>query len=173
MVADEAREVERDGHAGFADVACRRSGDLVKAIDDGVAVNGESLCGQDEVEPAFAPGDSVSHRPSKSFSRCRRASCEDVNRARARALAVGNQLFPGAIDWDMARYRTGLRPMTPDGPPLIGLGQHSNLYYNTGHGHVGWTMACGSARILADLVDERQPDIDPTPYSPITSNRHR
>lgn len=57
MVADEAREVERDGHAGFADVACRRSGDLVKAIDDGVAVNGESLCGQDEVEPAFAPGD--------------------------------------------------------------------------------------------------------------------
>jgi glycine/D-amino acid oxidase-like deaminating enzyme len=46
--------------------------------------------------------------------------------------------------------------MTPDGPPLIGLGRHDNLYYNTGHGHVGWTMACGSARVLADLIDERR-----------------
>jgi D-amino-acid dehydrogenase len=88
-------------------------------------------------------------------------------------IAAGDQLFPGAIDWDTARYRTGLRPMTPDGPPLIGLGRHDNLYFNTGHGHVGWTMACGSARILADLIDERQPDIDPTPYSPIAQNRHR
>jgi D-amino-acid dehydrogenase len=82
-------------------------------------------------------------------------------------IAAGEQLFPGAIDWDTARYRTGLRPMTPDGPPLIGLGRHDNLYYNTGHGHVGWTMACGSARMLADLVDGRRPDIDPTPYSPV------
>jgi glycine/D-amino acid oxidase-like deaminating enzyme len=81
-------------------------------------------------------------------------------------IDAGNELFPGAIDWDTARYRTGLRPMTPDGPPLIGLGRHDNLYYNTGHGHVGWTMACGSARMLADLIDERRPDIDPTPYSP-------
>jgi D-amino-acid dehydrogenase len=88
-------------------------------------------------------------------------------------IAAGNELFPGAIDWDTARYRTGLRPMTPDGPPLIGLGPHDNLYYNTGHGHVGWTMACGSARILADLIDERRPDIDPTPYSPIGRKRHR
>jgi D-amino-acid dehydrogenase len=88
-------------------------------------------------------------------------------------IDAGNELFPGAIDWDTARYRTGLRPMTPDGPPLIGLGRHDNLYYNTGHGHVGWTMACGSARILADLIDERRPDIDPTPYSPVNRNRHR
>lgn len=88
-------------------------------------------------------------------------------------LAAGEQLFPGAIDWDGARYRTGLRPMTPDGPPLIGLGRHDNLYYNTGHGHVGWTMACGSARILADLVEGRRPDIDPTPYAPVNSRRHR
>jgi D-amino-acid dehydrogenase len=88
-------------------------------------------------------------------------------------IAAGDRLFPGAIDWDTARYRTGLRPMTPDGPPLIGLGRHDNLYYNTGHGHVGWTMACGSARVLADLVDERRPDIDPTPYSPLHRNRHR
>ncbi len=81
-------------------------------------------------------------------------------------ITAGEELFPGAIDWDSARYRTGLRPMTPDGPPLIGLGRHDNLYYNTGHGHVGWTMACGSARMLADLIDGRRPDIDPTPYAP-------
>jgi D-amino-acid dehydrogenase len=58
-------------------------------------------------------------------------------------IDTGNQLFPGAIDWDIARYRTGLRPMTPDGPPLIGLGRHDNLYYNTGHGHVvgPWRVA--------------------------------
>lgn len=87
--------------------------------------------------------------------------------------AAGEELFPGAIDWDSARYRTGLRPMTPDGPPLIGLGRHDNLYFNTGHGHVGWTMACGSARVLADLIDGRRPDIDPTPYVPIGRRRHR
>lgn len=88
-------------------------------------------------------------------------------------IAAGNELFPGAIDWDSARYRTGLRPMTPDGPPLIGLGRHDNLYFNTGHGHVGWTMACGSARMLADLIDGRHPDIDPTPYAPMFGRRHR
>ena len=87
-------------------------------------------------------------------------------------IDAGEQLFPGAIDWDTARYRTGLRPMTPDGPPLIGLGRHDNLYYNTGHGHVGWTMACGSARMLADLIDGRRPDIDPTPYAPVLGRRH-
>jgi D-amino-acid dehydrogenase len=63
--------------------------------------------------------------------------------------------------------------MTPDGPPLIGLGRHDNLYYNTGHGHVGWTMACGSARMLADMIEGRRPDIDPTPYAPVLNRRHR
>ena len=91
----------------------------------------------------------------------------------ARILAAGDRLFPGAIDWAGAHYRTGLRPVTPDGPPLIGLGRHDNLYYNTGHGNVGWTMACGSARMLADLMDGRRPDIDPTPYSPVLRRRHR
>jgi D-amino-acid dehydrogenase len=88
-------------------------------------------------------------------------------------IAAGEQLFPGAIDWDTARYRTGLRPMTPDGPPLIGLGRHDNLFFNTGHGHVGWTMACGSARMLADLIEGRRPDIDPAPYAPVARRRHR
>lgn len=88
-------------------------------------------------------------------------------------LAAGDRLFPGAIDWAGAHYRTGLRPVTPDGPPLIGLGRHDNLYYNTGHGNVGWTMACGSARMLADLMDGQQPDIDPTPYNPVLRRRHQ
>ena len=50
--------------------------------------------------------------------------------------------------------------MTPDGPPVIGHGRHHNLVFNTGHGHIGWTMAAGSARIAADLVAGKKPDID-------------
>ena len=87
-------------------------------------------------------------------------------------IAAGNELFPDALDWDTAEYRTGLRPMTPDGPPLIGRGRLDNLYFNTGHGHVGWTMACGSAQMLCDIVDGLDPDLDPSPYSPIQSRRH-
>jgi D-amino-acid dehydrogenase len=87
--------------------------------------------------------------------------------------SAGEELFPGLIDWESAHHRTGLRPMTPDGPPLVGLGHHDNLYYNTGHGHIGWTMACGSARMLADLIEGRRPELDPTPYSPVQRRRHR
>lgn len=56
--------------------------------------------------------------------------------------------------------------MTPDGPPILGAGRHDNLYFNTGHGHVGWTMACGSARVVSDLLEGRRPDLDPAPYAP-------
>jgi D-amino-acid dehydrogenase len=47
--------------------------------------------------------------------------------------------------------------MTPDGPPIIGRGRHRNLFYNTGHGHMGWTMACGASRILADIMTGKTP----------------
>ena len=50
--------------------------------------------------------------------------------------------------------------MTPDGPPRIGRTRLDNLYVNTGHGTLGWTMACGSGRVIADLVSGRKPDID-------------
>ena len=50
--------------------------------------------------------------------------------------------------------------MTPEGSPLFGLGAHKNLYYNCGHGHMGWTMSCGAARITADLIAGRSPEID-------------
>ena len=50
--------------------------------------------------------------------------------------------------------------MTPDGPPVIGATRYSNLYLNTGHGTLGWTMACGSGRVLADLLSGRKPEIE-------------
>jgi D-amino-acid dehydrogenase len=69
------------------------------------------------------------------------------------------ELFPQAGDLSRASFWCGLRPMTPDGTPILGqtLG---NLYLNTGHGTLGWTMAAGSGRVLADLVSGRTPEID-------------
>jgi D-amino-acid dehydrogenase len=49
--------------------------------------------------------------------------------------------------------------MTPRGLPILGRGRYRNLYYHTGHGHMGWTMACGTARITADLIAGRTPDL--------------
>ncbi|MDR7034096.1 D-amino acid dehydrogenase [Mesorhizobium sp. BE184] len=72
--------------------------------------------------------------------------------------SVGD-LFPGAGDLAAASFWCGLRPMTPDGPPIIGASKFPNLYLNTGHGTLGWTMACGSARVLSDIVSGRAPDI--------------
>ncbi len=69
-------------------------------------------------------------------------------------------LFGGAGDQSQAKFWCGLRPMTPDGTPVIGATRYANLYLNTGHGTLGWTMACGSARVLADLVSGNKPDID-------------
>jgi len=75
-------------------------------------------------------------------------------------LRLARDLFPDAADYDRGEYRACLRPMTPDGPPILGLGRHRNLFLNCGHGHMGWTMACGTARIVADLMTGRMPDLD-------------
>jgi D-amino-acid dehydrogenase len=85
-------------------------------------------------------------------------------------LRVARDLFPDGADYDRRDYWSCLRPTTPDGPPVVGRGRHRNLYFNTGHGHMGWTMACGSARILADLIAERRPDIDPSGLDPARYN---
>ncbi|MCX7303428.1 MAG: D-amino acid dehydrogenase [Hyphomicrobiales bacterium] len=69
-------------------------------------------------------------------------------------------LFPDAGDATKASFWCGLRPMTPDGPPIIGPTRYTNLFVNTGHGTLGWTMACGSAKVLADIMSGRSPDID-------------
>ncbi|WP_158808543.1 D-amino acid dehydrogenase [Beijerinckia sp. L45] len=68
-------------------------------------------------------------------------------------------LFPMGGDLDRADFWTGLRPMTPDGTPIVGPTRIANLYANTGHGTLGWTMACGSGRLLADLISGRTPEI--------------
>lgn len=68
-------------------------------------------------------------------------------------------LFPRAGDLDRAEGWTGLRPMTPDGTPVIGPTRYSNLFLNTGHGTLGWTMACGSGRAVADVVVGKTPEI--------------
>ncbi|SCB11476.1 D-amino acid dehydrogenase [Rhizobium multihospitium] len=70
-------------------------------------------------------------------------------------------LFPGG-DVAKASFWSGLRPMTPDGTPVIGPTKIKGLFLNTGHGTLGWTMSSGSARVISDLVSGRKPDIDAT-----------
>ena len=69
-------------------------------------------------------------------------------------------LFPGSCDLEQASFWCGLRPMTPDGPPVIGATPIDGLFLNTGHGTLGWTMACGSGRLLADIIGKRPTEID-------------
>jgi D-amino-acid dehydrogenase len=68
-------------------------------------------------------------------------------------------LFPDGGDVSKAEFWSGLRPNTPDGTPIVGPTPFRNLFLNTGHGTLGWTMSCGSARVIADLVSGRQPEI--------------
>ncbi len=75
-------------------------------------------------------------------------------------LRTARGLFPEAGDYDRPERYACLRPVTPGGPPILGLTRHANLYLNAGHGMLGWTMACGSARVLADLIAGRPPEID-------------
>ncbi|MYM24882.1 FAD-dependent oxidoreductase [Duganella sp. FT135W] len=72
---------------------------------------------------------------------------------------VVNDLFPGAGNTAQASFWTGLRPMTPDGTPIVGRTGLRNLFLNTGHGTLGWTMSCGSAQLLSDLISSRRPAI--------------
>ena len=72
---------------------------------------------------------------------------------------VASDLFPEGGNIPAATFWTGLRPMTPDGTPIIGGTRYNNLWLNTGHGTLGWTMSCGSAKVLADLMARRRPAI--------------
>ncbi|MCY1666950.1 D-amino acid dehydrogenase [Rhizobium sp. SL86] len=84
----------------------------------------------------------------------------DLGEARRRTLEHSvTDLFPGG-DVSKANFWSGLRPMTPDGTPVIGATKVRNLYLNTGHGTLGWTMSCGSAKVLADIVSGRKADIE-------------
>ena len=74
-------------------------------------------------------------------------------------LAQITALFPNGADYSRPEYWAGLRPMTPEGTPIVGAGRHANLWYNTGLGHMGWTMSHATARITADLIGGRRPAI--------------
>ena len=84
-----------------------------------------------------------------------------LNPRRQETLTMSvEDLFGGAADQSKAEFWSGLRPMTPDGTPIVGASSLSNLWLNTGHGTLGWTMAAGSGRVIADLISGRTTEID-------------
>jgi D-amino-acid dehydrogenase len=85
----------------------------------------------------------------------------EMNEGRVTSLRdVAQKLFPNAGDYAETEFWTGLRPMTPDGVPIIGSTPYENLYMNTGHGTLGWTMCASSGQLTADLVAGRTPSVD-------------
>ncbi|SQJ21600.1 D-amino acid dehydrogenase-Alanine racemase fusion protein [Salmonella enterica subsp. enterica] len=83
---------------------------------------------------------------------------------------VVRDLFPRGGHIEQATFWTGLRPMTPDGTPVVGRTRYKNLWLNTGHGTLGWTMACGSGQLLSDILSGRTPAI---PYDDLGVARYR
>jgi D-amino-acid dehydrogenase len=83
---------------------------------------------------------------------------------------VVTDLFPQGGDVSKASFWCGLRPMTPDGTPIVGPTPINNLLLATGHGTLGWTMAAGTGRVIADIVSGKKPDID---ISGLTMARYR
>jgi D-amino-acid dehydrogenase len=75
------------------------------------------------------------------------------------------EIFPAAGDYASAQAWCGHRPATPDSKPLIGRTPYSNLWLNTGHGALGFTLACGSARVIADVIAGRAPSVDIDSYA--------
>jgi len=78
---------------------------------------------------------------------------------RATLNHVVSDLFPRGGDVSRASFWCGLRPMTPDGTPIVGPTPYDNLLVSTGHGTLGWTMAAGTGRVMADLISGREPEI--------------
>ena len=123
------------------------------------------------IDPAFAPQSTVLDETYKIAvtrfdDRIRVGGMAELGgfdfrldlRRRATLEMVVDELFPGG-DVSRASFWTGLRPMTPDGTPVIGATKYRNLYLNTGHGTLGWTMACGSAKLVAAMVMGQTPEI--------------
>lgn len=85
----------------------------------------------------------------------------DLNSTRCDALTRRmRELFPDACDYSAPVYWTGLRPLTPSNVPYIGKSEIANLFLNTGHGTLGWTMGCGSGKAIAEIVSGRVPEVD-------------
>ncbi len=86
---------------------------------------------------------------------------DDIDEQRARFIEnAARTLFPEIQEPETPDFWAGLRPKTPDSVPVLGPTKIDNLFLNTGHGTLGWTMACGSGKILADLISGKQPDVD-------------
>jgi D-amino-acid dehydrogenase len=118
-----------------------------------------SLCGVDEkyLIAWSRLGDRMRVTATADFAGFDRSLSE---RDFAHMLATIRRLFPDAGSYEKASRWAGLRPMTPKGTPMLGHSPKRNLFLNTGHGHIGWTMSMGSARVLADVIAGRKPDID-------------
>lgn len=88
-----------------------------------------------------------------------------LNAVRCEALIRRTQaLFPLAVSDEAPQFWAGLRPATPSNVPYVGPSRYDNLFVDSGHGTLGWTMSCGSGQLLADLISGREPAIDPQPY---------
>ena len=85
----------------------------------------------------------------------------DLNTVRCEAITRRTkEVFPGACDYDNPLYWTGLRPLTPSNVPYIGKSKYENIYINTGHGTLGWTMGAGSGKAIAEIISGKKPDVN-------------
>ena len=84
----------------------------------------------------------------------------DLNLLRCQSLVRRSiEVFPDAADYEHPEFWTGLRPATPSNVPLVGKTRIKNLYLNTGHGTLGWTMGAGSGKAIADILSGKPPEV--------------
>jgi D-amino-acid dehydrogenase len=141
------------GYAITAPVAGRNNPPMIGGVDEETLV-------------AYAPyGDRVRATATAEFSGYGTAHRPEDFRT---MLDTMRSLFPDGADWSKAEYWAGLRPMTPEGTPILGPSRYRNLWFNTGLGHMGWTMSHGTARLTADLIAGRKPAI---PLEGMTAER--
>ena len=132
------------GYAITAPVAGRNNPPSIGGVDEQTLV-------------AYAPyGDRVRATATAEFSGYGLAHRPEDFRT---MLDTMKGLFPDGADWSRAEYWAGLRPMTPQGTPILGRSLLANLWFNTGQGHMGWTMSHGAARVTADLIAGKNPQI--------------
>jgi D-amino-acid dehydrogenase len=132
------------GYAITAPVAGRNNSPTIGGVDEETLV-------------AYAPyGDRIRATATAEFSGYGR---EFKPSDFSTMLTTMKALFPDGADWSKASYWAGLRPMTPEGTPILGPSKMKNLWFNTGQGHMGWTMSHGAARITADLIAGKPPKI--------------
>ena len=96
---------------------------------------------------------------SAAWRNCPATKSNCPKKRRETLALVVNDLFPEGGDLNQALFWSGLRPMTPDSTPLIGRTRFENLFLNTGHGTLGWTMSLGSAKLTADIVSGKDTEI--------------